>query len=50
MVTQRYEDPEKSNGEQIEKFSERFSQSVDRKPVSKKTEHFSKIKSKFKED
>ena len=50
MVTQRYEDPEKSNGEQMEKFSERFSQSVDRKPVSKKTEHFSKIKSKFKED
>ena len=50
MVTRRYEDPEKSNGEQIEKFSERFSQSVDRKPVSKKTEHSSKTKSKFKED
>jgi len=50
MVTRRYEDPEKSNGEQIEKFSKRFSQSVDRKPVSKKTEHSSKTKSKFKED
>ena len=46
MVTRKYEDPEKSNGELLEKFS----QSVNRKPVQKKTEHSSKSKSKFKND
>ena len=54
-VTRKYvnpEDanPENANGEDIEKFSEQFTQVSNRKPVQRKKEHSSKQKKDFKSD
>ena len=38
-VTRKYDDPSKAHGEQIEKFSEKFNQSANRKPMTRKKEH-----------
>ena len=49
-VTRKYTDPAKSNGELIEKFSEKFTQHITQKPMPKKKEHSFKEKRKFKKD